>query len=186
LGPLTNLGKALQQEPGLVNKIESVYIMGGAVNVAGNLPSGSIEDNLYAEWNIFLDPHAASIVFQSEVAVVLVPLDATNYAPIRNEFIQRLTNDHATNEADFVHKIITKLQASTDTIFFWDPLAAVIATDRSIADIQTYPLVVVTGEGNENGRTRTDMVNGHQVEVSERVTLIDFENLFIDVLNGTK
>ncbi len=186
LGPLTNLGMAMQQQPTLTENIESIYIMGGAVNVPGNLPSGGIDDNIHAEWNIFLDPDAAEIVFKSGVEVVLVPLDATNHAPITNEFYNRLKNDRSTPESEFVYDVLTKLNVSVDTIFFWDPLAAVIASDRNLASIQTYPLVVVTGEGIENGRTKIDTGPGSPIEVCENVALSDFENLFLNVLNGRK
>ena len=47
--PLTNLGRVLMHSPDLITKIESVYIMGGAVNVTGNLQSGGVNNNPYAE-----------------------------------------------------------------------------------------------------------------------------------------
>src|SRR3712207_1518424 len=52
LGPLTNVGAALDATPALVENIEMVYVMGGAVDVPG---SSVTEDNTTAEWNIFCD-----------------------------------------------------------------------------------------------------------------------------------
>jgi len=186
LGPMTNLGQVLQQEPVLASKINAVYIMGGAVNVPGNLQYGGIEDNPYAEWNIFLDPDAADIVFQSGINVVLIPLDATNNAPVTEDFYNRLTNDHTTPEADFVFEMMSELMEVYDTFYFWDPLAAVISTAQNIADIQNYPLKVITGSGDENGRTKIDQVNGNLIKVCEDTEMNDFEDLFLDVLNGRK
>ena len=62
LGPLTNVGAALDAKPELADKIEMIYIMGGAVDVAG---SGISEENTTAEWNIFSDPYAARLTFES-------------------------------------------------------------------------------------------------------------------------
>ncbi|MCD4695410.1 MAG: nucleoside hydrolase [Bacteroidales bacterium] len=186
LGPLTNLGQVLEQNPGLAEKIESIYIMGGAVNVPGNLQDGGIDDNPYAEWNIFLDPDAAGIVFQSVINVILVPLDATNKAPVTNEFYIRFTNDHNTPEADFVYGMMSKLMEVYDTFYFWDPLAAVISTDQTISNIQNFPLQVVTEQGDENGRTKIDQVSGNSIKVCQDTEMNDFEDMFLDVLNGRK
>lgn len=186
LGPLTNLGRVLMHSPNLAAKIASIYIMGGAVNVPGNLYEGGIEDNPYAEWNIFLDPHAANIIFKSGVNITIVPLDATNKAPVTTAFLSRLSNDHNTPEADFVFEMISKLLDDPDSVCFWDPLAAAISTDQSIANTIIYPITIITEEGNENGRTKIDSVSGSMITVCYDVDLNDFENLFLDVLNGRK
>ena len=186
LGPLTNLGRVLLQYPKLAAKISSIYIMGGAVNVSGNLDEGGIEDNPYAEWNIFLAPHAANIVFKSGIDITLVPLDATNNAPITTEFLNLIGNDHKTPEANFVFEIIRKLLDGPDSVCFWDPLATAISTDQSFASTIVYPITIITEEGNENGRTKIDSVTGSMITVCYDVDLNDFENLFLDVLNGQK
>ncbi len=183
-GPMTNLGRALIQSPNIASKIEMVFIMGGAVNVAGNLQDGGITTNPFAEWNIFLDPHAADIVFKSGVNITLVPLDATTKAPVTNEFLNRFSNDRNTPEADFVFAIISKLKDELGDMDFWDPLAAVISSDQSIANITTYPVTVITAEGNENGRTKVDSVAGNSVNVCFDTDMNNFENVFLDVLNG--
>ncbi|MFL5801578.1 MAG: nucleoside hydrolase [Roseiflexaceae bacterium] len=78
LGPLTNVAEALQNTPSLVDNIESIYIMGGAVNVPGNVGTSGVGiTNNTAEWNIYVDPYATNIVLQSSAPIALVPLDAT-------------------------------------------------------------------------------------------------------------
>ena len=62
IGPLTNIGQALENTPSLVDNIEMIYIMGGAVDVPGSDVS---DENTSAEWNIYLDPLAARLVFES-------------------------------------------------------------------------------------------------------------------------
>lgn len=58
VGPFTNLAEAFAQNPSLMEKIEMVYSMGGAVNVSGN-----VEAEKTAEWNFYADPFAAQQVF---------------------------------------------------------------------------------------------------------------------------
>ncbi len=78
-GPATNLAQALQLDPNIKNKIAAVVMMGGAVYVSGNIDDLQADHpNKVAEWNIFGDPLAASIVIESGIDFRLVPLDATN------------------------------------------------------------------------------------------------------------
>ncbi len=138
LGPMTNLGSILLQAPHLAEKIESVYVMGGSVNVPGNLPSGGIENNTVAEWNIFLDPDAAEIVFKSGVNVILAPLDATNKAPVTTAFLTRIANDHTTPEATFVFDILSKLEQYYDTLYFWERILKVFIKMKNNALIDCW------------------------------------------------
>jgi len=65
LGPLTNIATALRLEPGLAGKIQQCYAMGGAAATIGNTTPA-------AEYNIWVDPEAARIVFHSGLPVLLV------------------------------------------------------------------------------------------------------------------
>ncbi len=67
LGPMTNLADALEAHPGLKERLESVYAMGGALYVPGNLAFGGPPDNRVAEWNIYVDPTAAQQVIDAAV-----------------------------------------------------------------------------------------------------------------------
>jgi inosine-uridine nucleoside N-ribohydrolase len=71
IGPETNIAKAILKEPDLPKLIKELIIMGGAINCPGN-------KNRTAEFNIFVDPEAADIVFNSGVKIILVPLDVCN------------------------------------------------------------------------------------------------------------
>jgi pyrimidine-specific ribonucleoside hydrolase len=73
LGPLTNIADAVQSSPSLVDNVEMIYIMGGAINVPGNIAvTGVGIDNQVAEWNIYVDPFAANVVFRSRAPITLV------------------------------------------------------------------------------------------------------------------
>ena len=73
LGPLTNLGTALQQAPDIAESIEQIVLMGGGFFEGGNTTPA-------AEFNIYDDPHAADIVFRSGIDLVMMPLDVTHKA----------------------------------------------------------------------------------------------------------
>lgn len=74
IGPLTNVAMALRYEPGLAAKIKRIQIMGGAI---GSLPDGAGNMTPNAEFNIWVDPEAAKIVFRSGAPVTLTPLNVT-------------------------------------------------------------------------------------------------------------
>ncbi|MBC8240768.1 MAG: nucleoside hydrolase [Alphaproteobacteria bacterium] len=74
LGPLTNLGLAIGQNKDAPNLARRVVMMGGAA--AGGNVTG------YAEFNFFVDPHAARLVFQSGAELVMIGLDLTRQVPI--------------------------------------------------------------------------------------------------------
>jgi len=186
LGPLTNLAEALQAAPGLKDEIETVYIMGGAVDVPGNVgPSRAGIDNQTAEWNIYVDPHAAGLVFQSGASITLVPLDATNQVPVTTRFFNRLKKERDTPEANFVFDVLTKSYDSVKSggLYFWDPLAAVILTDNSLATFAAKTLSVVEDEGPDSGRTQ-ETENGILIRVALNADRQQFESVFIDTLNA--
>ncbi len=85
LGPMTNLAVALIQAPEIGEKIERCVIMGGARDL-GNMTAA-------AEFNFFVDPHAASIVFQHELPITLFPLNATYQAVANDSRIQSFDMD---------------------------------------------------------------------------------------------
>ncbi len=71
IGPETNIAKAILKEPNLPKLVKEFIIMGGAIDCPGN-------KNRTAEFNIFVDPEAAEIVFNSGAKIILIPLDICN------------------------------------------------------------------------------------------------------------
>ena len=70
LGPLTNIARAFQRDPGLVGLIDRLIIMGGSMTGVGNITAS-------AEFNIYYDPQSARSVFRSKTTKTLIPLDIT-------------------------------------------------------------------------------------------------------------
>ncbi|MFT4743271.1 MAG: purine nucleosidase [Yoonia sp.] len=73
LGPLTNIATAFNNAPDIVEKVQEIVLMGGAYFQVGNITPA-------AEFNIYVDPEAAKIVFDSGVPIVVMPLDVTHKA----------------------------------------------------------------------------------------------------------
>lgn len=185
LGNLTNLAEAFEAKPSLAGRVERIYVMGGAVGVAGNVgDSAGGTPNPHAEWNIFLDPYAAARVL--EVAPVsLVPLDATNHVQITEAFVQRLSQDRQKPEADFVYQLLASDPAyvSSGTYYFWDPLAAVALAVEGLVTFQPKKVVVIEQEGESSGRTQESDA-GRLVQVGVAADRQRFEQVFVDALNG--
>ena len=70
LGPLTNIATAFQKAPDIVARVAEIVLMGGAYFEVGNITPA-------AEFNIFVDPEAAAVVFASGAPIVVMPLDVT-------------------------------------------------------------------------------------------------------------
>lgn len=73
LGPLTNIAVAFEKAPDIVERVQEIVLMGGAYFEVGNITPA-------AEFNIYVDPEAAEIVFKSGVPIVVMPLDVTHKA----------------------------------------------------------------------------------------------------------
>lgn len=73
IGPLTNIATALHRAPEIAGRIRQIVLMGGAYFQVGNITPA-------AEFNIYVDPEAADIVFRSGVPLVVMPLDVTHKA----------------------------------------------------------------------------------------------------------
>ncbi|SFS08305.1 nucleoside hydrolase [Yoonia litorea] len=73
IGPLTNVATAFERAPDIVERIQEIVLMGGAYFEVGNITPA-------AEFNIYVDPEAAEIVFKSGVPLVVMPLDMTHKA----------------------------------------------------------------------------------------------------------
>ncbi|HYD98781.1 MAG TPA: nucleoside hydrolase [Alphaproteobacteria bacterium] len=83
LGPLTNIGMALVTRPEIAKNLREIVLMGGAMHEPGNTTP-------VAEFNIYVDPHAAHLVFESGVPVTMMPLDVTHRALTTPERLARL------------------------------------------------------------------------------------------------
>ena len=88
LGPLTNIATAIEKAPDIKEKVQEIVLMGGAYFEVGNITPT-------AEFNIYVDPEAAEIVFQSNIKITVLPLDVTHKALVtkaRNDAFRALNS----------------------------------------------------------------------------------------------
>lgn len=183
LGPLTNLAEAFQAEPQAASLLERVVVMGGAVDVPGNLGPAAV-DNRAAEWNMYIDPTAAAHVLSSGARIDLVPLDATNALPLTADFARRLEASSPTPAAALASQLLAgQLTVGAGDLYLWDPLAAVLAVDERLAPWVERRLAVVVNEGPESGRT-VARPDGAAVRVAGVPEQAAVERHLIDSLSG--
>lgn len=186
LGPLTNFGEALQKSPDVLKGVEMV-IMGGAVRVPGNLGDGGEfkTDNRTAEWNLFVDPYAASMVFASGARIRLVPLDATNRVPINAEFLRELQSKARSPLGRLVTGILDRERDLVDqgAMYAWDPLAAVALVAPSVA-VMTPLAIEVKQNAPEDGRTAEVKGGRPNATVALEAVPAVFRKTFLAALAG--
>jgi inosine-uridine nucleoside N-ribohydrolase len=148
VGPLTNISEAFEKEPELMDKVEKIVIMGGAVRVKGNIIVPGFTDHLknqVAEWNIFIDPVAAQKVFRAKVPKVLIPLDVTNQVQVTFDFVDRFKKRRKSPESEFMAKIFDKETEfiKSGEFYFWDPLAAAMGVEEHLGKYENLKIDVV-------------------------------------------
>lgn len=83
LGPLTNIARAYEKEPETLKRAVEIVLMGGAYFEVGNITPA-------AEFNIYVDPEAAKIVFGSGIPLVVASLDITHKALTDAEWVTQI------------------------------------------------------------------------------------------------
>ncbi|SCJ86844.1 Pyrimidine-specific ribonucleoside hydrolase rihA [Anaerotruncus sp. 2789STDY5834896] len=84
IGPLTNIAITLLKHPDIRHYVKRIYMMGGSATTGNVSP--------YAEFNVWVDPHACDIVFKSGIPVTMVGLNATRHAEFTLEEFEQLTD----------------------------------------------------------------------------------------------
>ncbi len=84
LGPQTNIATALNADPGLAPLVRGITMMGGSLS-GGNITPA-------AEFNVYVDPEAARIVFQSGIPITMVGLDVTRKTALTDQHVATLAS----------------------------------------------------------------------------------------------
>lgn len=98
LGPLSNVGLALEKAPEIAQRIKQLVMMGGGLFEGGNVTP-------VAEFNIYVDPDAARLVFESGIPIIVMPLDVTHKALTtkkRNDAFRALNSKVGSVSADWL------------------------------------------------------------------------------------
>ncbi len=182
-GPLTNIAIALLKEPLIKDNIDRIILMGGAVYDSNITPA--------SEFNIYVDPEAAKIVFESGIPITMVGLDVTNKAILTFKDIEELNN--LQGRVSGVIAPLLKFFAQANKDFFGiggAPLHDALAVSYIIMPdiIKTkYLNVTIETEGKHTrGRTVVDVYNitGKEpnVDVAFEVNSLAFKKLIMNTI----
>ncbi|MDH3746468.1 MAG: nucleoside hydrolase [Acidobacteriota bacterium] len=155
LGPLTNVAQAILKDPTIVAKISRCVIMGGTGSGPGNVTPAS-------EFNLWVDPEAAKIVFESGLPITLVGWDISCRRAVFDKEtaagIRRIGTELAHFTIDIQGKVddfarrVTKLEGFD----LPDPIAMAVAIDPEMAETRHLHVEVVTHDGVVRGQSVID------------------------------
>jgi len=148
IGPLTNLALALELDAPALAGIGRLVVMGGAVEVPGNVTPT-------AEFNMYVDPEAADRVVAADLPLELIPLDVTQRVILRQPALEAALRSAPSGLADFVSTVTrfafrVEAVSGTPGITLHDPLAVGVALDPSFVTFERVRLEI--GAGGETRR----------------------------------
>ncbi len=148
--PLTNVALMLQQHPDVRNRLEHIVWMGGAIAEGNVTPA--------AEFNAFVDPEAAAIVFGSGIPITMVGLDVTHRALFTRTHAEQLRG--AGRAGRFVAELSDFFQAFHERSYGFD--GSPIHDAMAVAHVIDATLML-TGRANVAVETRSELCDGRTV-----------------------
>jgi parallel beta-helix repeat protein len=192
-GPLTNVARAIEK----LNEgnswraaalIDRAYIEGGAFDGSAGLEGVPGFDGTQT-FNIWGDPAAAQSVFRAlrPGALYLISHDATDFVPVRLNYVAQIAADAQTPAARYVatlmnHPLLVGAVQAGLAVFWWDPLAALSATNNHLVQYR-WKRVDVIQDGISSGRT-VESPTGTWIRVGISADTALFESTLLNVLNG--
>jgi purine nucleosidase/pyrimidine-specific ribonucleoside hydrolase len=186
-GPVTNLALALHKAPEIRNNIAALYMMAGAVYVPGNVHDFySDSPNTYADWNPYSDPEAYKEVFNANLKMYLIPLDATNQVQISK--IDTLQWRKGGKIANFIADIYDSLMKSTgkDQFYIWDLMASEIMVNPTLCQFTPLYLDVVTEATDHFGQLVVDPNKDPNINVCLKPDVGKIKQELIDTLSSSQ
>lgn len=154
LGPATSLAQLIQKSPQTARVVNEIVMMGGAIR-KGNITA-------HAEFNIFFDPEAADVVFQSGIPIRLIPLDITEQVRLFPSDLGELTaSEHPIGELlvsmlTYYFNFHEKFEGFRGC-YVHDPLTVVALLWPELFSFRRLPVVVDTRGGPTRGMTMVDL-----------------------------
>jgi inosine-uridine nucleoside N-ribohydrolase len=182
IGPLTNVAVALRREPRIAQALKDVIVMGGAIRHQGNTTPP-------AEFNVYVDPHAAHMVYHSGMPITLVPLDVTYQCVLTAGDVQRLQKIRSpiprfiADSTRFYMEFHDEYQ-KIDGCIINDPLALALTFAPQLCDYQELYVDVDISGGVSMGNTFADFYRltrqAPNMKVALGVRAADFIELFLE------
>ena len=165
IGPLTNIASAIILEPKLPQMIGGLVIMGGAF---GLTPYGFGNANPVAEFNIWHDPEAAKIVFDSGMHVVCAALDTTTHPEYKmSKKMFQSCKAYGTRRSSLIGDLCGTLVDRYDSFSLHDPMAVTYVIDPTMFKTEKYHVDIETAGEYTMGMTVIDRRRGAQERRSE-------------------
>lgn len=162
LGPLTNIAMALLKDPELPNKVKELVCIGGAFGFNEYAYKHATGDNPVSEWNVYVDPEAAKMVFQSGLSIRAVGLDVATHPDINfpKEQVDRLRQS-SKKEAVYVSQLVDFVEGRGFQSYcvLIDSLAVAAVIDPSIIETTEVRVDVETAGTITRGQTVCDIRN---------------------------
>jgi purine nucleosidase len=182
IAPLTNVALAIRKEPRIADALKELIIMGGALRHEGNTTA-------LAEFNTYVDPHAAQIVYQAGIPTTLVPLDVTYQCILTPQDVRRLQNTDSpitqfvAESTRFYMEFHDEYQKIEGCVIN-DPLALALTFMPELCTYQELPVEVDLSGGISLGKTVADFYNYNKKPANMKVALgvraRDFIDLFVE------
>jgi len=177
-GPLTNVAYAFELHPELPELLAGLVLMGGAY---GLTPYGKGNQTPFAEFNIWQDPEAAHIVFNSGADIFAVGLDVSMdpAACLNSQHLEQIKTGH-TPAAHLAAQLVEYEVKYHGCCRMHDPLALAVLLDASLLDFTSARVEVVKGNDLDRGVTRILSSGGSQlIHVASVVDGPRFLKLFL-------
>ena len=174
IGPLTNIARAFMKDSSIINKIKSLYVMGGIGEGKGNITE-------HAEFNFWVDPDAADIVLNSGAKVKIIAWDTTqlygyldknNFDDLEkiNTSLSRFTIDIQQRGLEYY-----KVKYNEHKIDLADPLAMAAMIDDSETEYKSCNIKMILS-GEERGKDIISFSEGGKVKLASKISRNNFLN----------
>ncbi|MGI8503565.1 MAG: nucleoside hydrolase [Hassallia sp.] len=175
-GPLTTVAIALDKAPEIEAKIKKIVWMGGALNVIGNVEK-SLEagQDGSAEWNVYWDPISAARVWESQIEIIMCPLDLTNNVPVTSEVVYKMGRQRHYPISDLAGQCYALV--IPQDYYFWDVLATAYLAHPEFYQLREWETEVIT-TGLSQGRTKV-VSGGRKISAMDKV---DKEAFYVYIL----
>ncbi len=164
IGPLTNIASSILAYPDIATRIKKLIIMGGAFNLT---PYGYGNVTPVAEFNIWIDPEAAKMVFNSSIPITVVGLDVTTDPKngLSQELFEQIMG-FGTQKSNLIFNLCKRHIERSGHFNLHDPLAVAATVDRSIIKTNEFVVDVETIGELTRGQTIADRRHPDHIKMS--------------------
>ncbi len=165
-GPLTTVATALKIAPEIETKIAKIVWMGGALNVPGNVEKNwEPGQDGSAEWNVYWDAISAAQVWQTQIEIIMCPLDITNNVPVTSEFVQKIGRQRHYPISDLAGQCYALV--IPQDYYAWDVLATAYLGNPDAYQLREWETEIITS-GSSQGRTKV-VSGGRKIYAMDQV-----------------